>query len=248
MITVYDKYVFAKYLAYRAGDVLKRYFLSSNIGMEEKDDKSIVTVADKTSERLIREEIEKTYPNHAILGEEEGEKKGDEWQWIIDPLDGTNNFFRGIPYFNVSIGLKCRNEYVVGVVYNPITNQMFSAYKGGGAYLNDKRLISKTEEKERLFVTYCSSKKQEVVEKVATVFREIRPKVDDFRKLGSSALEICYVAWGKVDVYLGFDIKPWDFAGAVVVAKEAGCLVEQSSIFFVARPEVADIVRAWFRF
>jgi myo-inositol-1(or 4)-monophosphatase len=242
---MYDKYVFAKYLAYKAGDVLKRYFLSSNIEAREKKDKTIVTVADKTSERLIREEIEKTYPEHSILGEEEGMRKGDKWTWIIDPLDGTNNFFRGIPYFNVSVGLKHKDEYVIGVVYNPITNQMFSACKGMGAYLNDKELVCKREEKEKLFITYCSSKREDVVEKVANVFKNLRPKVDDFRKLGSSALEICYVAWGKVDVYLGYDIKPWDFAAAVVIAKEAGCNVKEGMPLIVSKPDMYKRIEEW---
>ncbi len=237
---MYKYYTFAKYLAYEAGDILKHYFLNSNLKEEIKKDKTIVTIADKTSEDLIRKEIKKIFPNHSILGEEKGLKKGNEWEWVIDPLDGTNNFYRGIPFFNVSIGLKYKNEYVVGVVYNPMWKMMFSAYKNGGAFLNNKKITCKKEEKkiDEIFVTFCSSKNKEVVKKISEFYEKLRPNVNDLRKLGSSALEICYVAWGKTDIYLGYDIKPWDFAGAIVIAKEAGCEIYEGEKLVISKPGI----------
>ncbi len=236
------RFVLAKYLAFRAGEVLKRYFLSEALAPERKADRSLVSEADRASERLIRQEIERFFPNDAIIGEEEGEKEGEDFEWVIDPLDGTNNFLRGIPFFNISIAVRS-DKGGAGVVYNPITGEMFSACSGKGAFLNDKPLTRRVMLGSLPFVTYCSSSREDVLKEVADFFSTFRSKTADIRKLGSSALEICYVAAGRADVYLGFDIKLWDFAAAEVVARESGCLVREGGVLLVARPELSPWVQ-----
>jgi len=214
---------FAKSLAIQAGRMLRDAFFSGGFHVERKPDRTLVSEVDRRVERFVRQRIEEVFPEDGIVGEEFGVKEGGEWTWVIDPLDGTGNFVRAVPYFNTSIGIKFGEQYEIGVVYAPIHDLLFWAERGNGAFVNERRLSCPHYDGDIPFVSYCSSRKPEVLDKVVNMFTRLRKHSADVRKLGSTALEISYLTLGKLDVYIGIDIHAWDFAAAVRIAEEAQC-------------------------
>tara|TARA_Y100001970_G_C14236675_1_gene862254 strand:+ start:2227 stop:3015 length:789 start_codon:yes stop_codon:yes gene_type:complete len=185
-----------------------------------------VTAADKRVEKIIIDELQKARPNYSILSEECGEiKKDDSFKWVIDPIDGTSNFLHGLPHFAISIGLEHKNEIICGIIYDPIKDEMFTAEKGNGSYVNNQRIrvSSRSKLKDSLILTggprYSSSKKDIILEEYKKFTSELTIPI---RKLGSGSLDLAYVAAGRCDGYWQRDLHYWDIAAGIVIVREAG--------------------------
>jgi myo-inositol-1(or 4)-monophosphatase len=203
-------------------------FGDPNISVEYKAKKEIVTSADKGSEKILLEYLQETYPEHKIISEENGicGNKKSEYVWYIDPLDGTSNFYHHIPYFNVSVALQHKDEILCGAVYNPITEETFYAEKNGGAFLNGTKIMgSKCEKLSDAFITACHGRNDNEIAMFLKFMGQFKYKAKDMRKLGSAALELCYVASGRADAFIGYGIRPWDFKAGLIIAIESGCKV-----------------------
>jgi myo-inositol-1(or 4)-monophosphatase len=212
--------------ALEAGKILKL-----NVGkirhIERKDgqETNLVTEIDKKSERLIISKIKQHFPHHDFLCEESGAAEvKSEYRWIIDPLDGTVNYTHALPIYCVSIGLEYKGEIILGVVYDPSVEEIFTAEKGRGAWLNKKRIeVSKTTKLiESLVVTGFAYDVNERPEPSVTHFRNFLAEAQAVRRLGSAALDLCYVAAGRFDGFWEGVIRPWDMAAGVLIVTEAG--------------------------
>ena len=209
-----------------AGEVQLKYFRSSHLNIRAKfNDSDIVTEADKASEQVIINNINRTYPQHAILSEEMGGNAIEsDYRWIIDPLDGTTNFSNGLPMFSVSIAVEYRGEVIVGVVYAPYLDEMFHAVKGGGAWLNGKPIApSGKESLSHSVVTTCFPVDKDITtdNNLDNVSR-VLPRVRGMRRLGSAAIDLCYVAAGFLDGYWEMNLHTWDVAAGQLIVQEAG--------------------------
>jgi len=202
--------------------ILKNY---GNVGkLKFKTPKSIVTKTDILSEKTIIKIIRKKYPKHNFLTEESIfiDNKS-EYTWIIDPIDGTTNFVANIPYFAVSIALAKNNEILMGVVYNPCTDDMYFAEKGKGSYLNNKKLqVSKKNRLEDCIFGFSLSNKTISGKKTLNILIKNHGKFRSLRNFGSAALNLCNVADKRFDLYFGLDLKDWDVAAAKLIVEEAG--------------------------
>lgn len=226
-ITGLDLYLeFAKDCALNAGELLLRYFRTSEFKVDTKlNITDVVTTADRESEFLIKTMIKKRFPDHGILAEETGEsKEGGDWRWVIDPLDGTTNFSQGLPVFCVSIALEYKGEPVVGVVYAPYLREMFYAVKGLGAYLNGDRITcgKKVSLAESVVATGFPYDKVSNSDNNTAEVSRIVPKIRGLRRAGSAAVDMAYVAAGYYDAYWELNLKRWDVAAGIVIAKESG--------------------------
>jgi len=185
----------------------------------------LVTEIDKKSEQLIVAFITKHYPDHAILAEESGlTDKASDYLWIIDPLDGTGNYIQGLPIFAVSIALQYRGETMLGVVYAPVTDQLFTAIKGQGAYLNGNRIFvsAKTELIESVLATGFPFDIAGNPVNNITYFSELALKTRAIRRMGAAAYDLACVAAGQFDGYWELNLSPWDVAAACLMVEEAG--------------------------
>lgn len=197
----------------------------------------VVTESDLAAERLIRERLLAARPADAILGEEGGGTSGSSGiTWVIDPIDGTVNYLYGLPAYAVSIAAQAGVDVVAGAVYNPATDEMWTATRGGGAFLNGRpaRVSGCTELSRALVATgfgYESARRRQQAEIVARLLPEIR----DIRRIGSAALDLCSVASGRVDAYYENGLQPWDLAAGRLIAEEAGARV-------TVRRDAADAV------
>lgn len=213
-----------------AGNVIARNIDNDNYNIESKftaDD--LVTDIDRECERTIVDVLRKSYRDHAIIGEESGliGDKDSEYVWIIDPIDGTTNFVKGIPHCAVSIGLQHKGRTIVGVVFNPITNELFSAARGEGATYNGRRIrVSKHQSLEGAIIgTALPMRYRERMSAYMEVFTRLIDNVADIRRSGSAALDLCYVACGRFDGYLEQGLKPWDFTAGELILRESGGIV-----------------------
>lgn len=212
--------------AREAGHVQLEYFRSNNLNIESKfNDSDIVTAADKASERIIIDHIHHTYPHHAILSEEMGNNAIESnYRWIIDPLDGTTNFSNGLPLFSLSIAIEYRGETIIGVVYAPYLNEMFYATKGGGAWLNGSAI--KPSGKDRLAYAVVTTgfpiDKDRTTDNNLDNVSRVLPLVRGMRRLGSAAIDLCYVAAGFLDGYWEMNLHEWDVAAGRLILEEAG--------------------------
>jgi myo-inositol-1(or 4)-monophosphatase len=205
------------------GDILKKYFKNIS-SFEIKDGAGLVTKADKESEDAICSFLNKKTPEFSILGEESGLSQRGENKWIIDPLDGTTNFFHGFPYFNVSIGLEIEGEIVVGVVNNPISKEVYHCSKNTGAYKNKKQIhVSKTKElaKSLLGTGFAYMRGSELDESIK-LFKEFTYLCHGIRRPGAAALDLCQLASGTYDGFYEKTLSPWDVAASSLLIKEAG--------------------------
>lgn len=216
--------------ARRAGNVIaKNYERRDAIETAQKGINDYVTNVDKAAEAEIIDIIRKSYPEHSIITEETGaiEGKENDIQWIIDPLDGTRNFMMGLPHFAVSIAIRVKNRTEVGVVYDPIRNELFTAVRGEGAKLNEVRLRveAKRELKGAILATGFPFKQPKLMPTQFAIMNSLIEEIADFRRTGSAALDLCYVAANRVDGYFEMGIKPWDCAAGDLIVREAGGLV-----------------------
>lgn len=218
-----QRLLFALDTARRAGEILRQGFgNASEVNLKGAVD--LVTEYDLASERLIREAIESAYPDDAILAEEEGSLGEGEYRWLIDPLDGTTNFAHRMPIFSVSMAYAHGDQAILGIVYDPMRDEMFHAVKGQGAYLNDNPLaVSQTERLiNSLVVTGFPYDKHTNPVNNLDHFAELTLKTRGIRRLGSAALDLCYVAAGRFDAYWELRLWPWDWAAGILITREAG--------------------------
>jgi myo-inositol-1(or 4)-monophosphatase len=210
-------------IAREAGALLMEHF-DQHIKIEYKGDADLVTAADRKSEALIRQRIRALWPTHDILGEEEGLRDtGSEYRWYVDPLDGTTNFAHGFPVFCVSMALQHKNQTVAGVCFDPTRNELFAAERGNRAFLNDATIhVSKIEKlKESLVATGFPSHKRHKNPNIH-FYHQITLRTHGVRRAGSAALDLCYVAAGRLDGFWEFNLNPWDTAAGVLILEEAG--------------------------
>ena len=217
--------------ALQAGDLLLGYFGKID-SYELKSPKSIVTEADTRSEELIIGKIKSFYPGHGFIAEESGENINDsEFIWIIDPLDGTTNFAHAYPFFSISIALRIDGVLELGVIYDPVTKELFSAEAGKGAFLNGKKIsVSKVDDLEHShLVTGFVYTHDWMVKKNLKHFENFIYKSQAVRRDGSAALDLCYVACGRFDGFWEMGLNPWDTAAGVLIVREAGGIVTDFS-------------------
>jgi myo-inositol-1(or 4)-monophosphatase len=214
----------AKSVARVAGKELKRLFYSREFSTQLKSKHEIVTTADKLAERIIIKSIKKQFPTDAILAEESGRLKNkSDYVWIIDPMDGTTNFYMHNPLFSVSIGLAYKNKVIMGVVYVPILNELYYAEEGKGAFVDGKRLkVSKTKDIQDTFLTFCHGNKITALNTAINFYGKMKKQARDFRQLGSAAIECAYVARGITDAIVIPGVNSWDVAAGVILVREAG--------------------------
>jgi myo-inositol-1(or 4)-monophosphatase len=213
--------------AYKGGAVLRSY-LGKLTKIDKKGPADLVTLADIESEKIIIKTIGSSFPNHSFLAEESGPAENNkECKWIIDPLDGTTNFAHQIGMFAVSIAFEFRNEIVVGIVYNPETEELFTAVKGQGALLNQTKIKTSaiSEISESLLVTGFPYNIREDIDTIISRLVNCMKASQGVRRLGSAALDLCYVACGRFEAFWEQNLNPWDTAAGVLIAKEAGVLV-----------------------
>lgn len=219
----------ARLMGHEAGKVLTAHFRRRNLAVEDKGSAyDIVTEADKASERLILDYLHEHYPDHAILSEESGDDhRQARCQWVIDPLDGTVNYSAGIATYCVSIGLKVDSETELGYVYAPTLDEEFWAVRGRGAYSTSGRLqVKGTAALDRAVVStgFPYDKATNPDNNLDSVAR-VMPRVRGLRRLGSAAMDLCYVAAGWLDAYWELNLKEWDACAGELIAREAGAVV-----------------------
>jgi myo-inositol-1(or 4)-monophosphatase len=208
-----------------AGQIILRYMNRlESLDIIEKQRHDYVSEVDRLAEAEIIRELKRAFPRDATLGEESGASGKSRNVWVIDPLDGTHNYLRGIPHFCVSIGLLENGEPTLGVVYDPLRDELFTGDKGNGAYLNDRRIrIGKREGLGgALLVTGFPYRQRRHLEAQLGMTRALLAEAEDIRRTGSAALDIAYVAAGRVDGFYEIGLKPWDMAAACVLVREAG--------------------------
>jgi len=216
--------------ARKAGNLIaKHYETPDSVETTQKGTNDFVTNVDRDAEHLIIDVIRKSYPKHTIIGEECGELAGEdqEVQWIIDPLDGTTNFVKRLPHFAVSIAVRIKGRTEVAVVYDPMRNELFTATRGQGAQLNGYRLRG-TNAKDldgTILATGFPFKAKQHANSYINVLGKLFGECADFRRTGSAALDLAYVAAGRVDGFFEIGLKPWDFAGGELLVRESGGVV-----------------------
>jgi myo-inositol-1(or 4)-monophosphatase len=210
-------------IAREAGALLAHYF-ERRVGFELKGDFDLVTEADRNSEKLVVERLRSYFPAHSILGEETGTHQGSsEYRWYVDPLDGTTNFAHGFPLFNVTLGLERAGEMIAGVIYDPVRQEMYSAERGGGAYLNHRRIrvSSAARLEDSLACTGFPSRKRHLNINIH-FYHQMAMATHGVRRTGTAALDLAYVACGRLDTFWEFGLNPWDQAAGVLIVSEAG--------------------------
>ncbi|WP_208293509.1 inositol-1-monophosphatase [Zophobihabitans entericus] len=213
--------------ARKAGNlIIKAYENPTSVSVDAKGTNDFATNVDRAAEGLIVETIKRSYPDHTIIGEESGLAKGKdaEIQWIIDPIDGTTNFIKGIPHFSVSIAVRIKDRTEVAVVYDPMRNELYTATRGQGAQLNGYRIRcgNAKDLTGTIIATAFPYKLRNHTESYFNVLQKVFAKCADFRRSGSAALDLCYVAAGRFDGFFEIGLQPWDIAAGELILREAG--------------------------
>lgn len=215
--------------ARRAGSIINRAALEGGgFEVRAKQRNDFVTKVDHAAEAAIIETVRKAYPDHAVLAEESGATPGQaEYQWIIDPLDGTTNFIHGFPQYCVSIAIRHRGALAHGVIYDPTKNELFTASKGRGAFLNDRRIrVSKcTRLGDALVGTGFPFREVERIELYTRQLKTMMQTAAGVRRAGAAALDLAYVACGRLDAFWEMGLSAWDMAAGALMILEAGGLV-----------------------
>jgi myo-inositol-1(or 4)-monophosphatase len=211
--------------ARNAGDLIQRSSQNlDNIHIDQKGRNDYASEVDRMAEHEIIKVIRTAFPDHAILAEESGEHQGNDYVWVIDPLDGTTNFLHGFPQYAVSIALKNKNKLELGVIYDPLRDELFTAERGGGAMLNNRkiRVAKHNSMRGALIGTGFPFKKQENLEPYLNMFRAVTQDTAGIRRAGAAALDLAYVACGRLDAYWETGVSEWDIAAGVLLVQEAG--------------------------
>lgn len=206
-----------------AGEVLREGF-GQRLDVEYKEKSELVTEADKKAEQRIKEVLKETFPDYGMLTEESGELEGQSTaRWIVDPLDGTTNYVHGVPFFCTSIGLERNGELVLGVVRDPVAEETYAAERGGDATLNGERIeVSDTNEPARALLGTSYPDDREEIPLGIELFERFTNLARGMRRLGSGALDLCYVAAGRLDGCYEQGFSAWDVAAGIVILEEAG--------------------------
>ena len=193
--------------------------------IKEKDKNDFLTFVDEQAESTIIKILKKEFPDHSILAEESGwQKQNRQYEWIIDPLDGTKNYISGIPHFSISIGLCVNKEMMLGIIFDPLKNELFTAQKDKGAYLNEKKIQVSTKHDllRFLMATGFPFKKKQFLDSYLKSFHEIFTNTSGVRRMGSAAIDLAYVACGRFDGFWEIGLSPWDIAAGAILISEAG--------------------------
>ncbi|AKS42787.1 inositol monophosphatase family protein [Wenzhouxiangella marina] len=214
--------------ARQAGGLMRKFSQRlESIPVERKARNDYVSDVDRACEQAIRQYILKHHRDHAIQGEEMGQQGDSEYLWIIDPLDGTSNYLRGIPHYAVSIALQIRGRIEHGVIYDPMRDEMFTASRGEGAFLNNQRIrvSGRKDLSTAVLGTAFPFRKRRLMSAYQGMFDALFEKSEDFRRAGSAALDLAYVACGRLDGYFELALQPWDIAAGALMVQEAGGVV-----------------------
>ena len=210
--------------------LIRDYGEIENLQVSKKAPGDFVSSADKRTEKILIEELQKAHPDYGIITEETGliNKSNIKNRWIIDPIDGTMNFLNSIPQFAISVGYEEDGEIKCGVIFNPITNEMFYAEKGNGAFLNNTRIRVSNNKKlnDALIVTGGPKQSSKIKKKIFSEYINVSMQVSNVRKLGSAALDMAYVASGRFDGYWQRELNYWDVAAGIIIVKEAGGYID----------------------
>ncbi|HEB59343.1 MAG TPA: inositol-1-monophosphatase [Gammaproteobacteria bacterium] len=215
-----------------AGDIIARAMdRLDTLTVTTKSRNSFVSEVDKMAEAEIIAILRKAYPDHAILAEESGEQAGDDYQWIIDPLDGTTNFLFGFPQFAVSIALRHKGRLEQAVIYDPVRDELFTASRGSGAQLNGRRIRVSNRHKleDSLIGTGFPYADMRYLDPYMDMLKTVIPRTAGVRRAGAASLDLAYVAAGRLDGFWEFGLSPWDIAAGVLLIEEAGGLVSDFS-------------------
>ena len=210
-------------IAREAGALLATYF-EKRVAFELKDAFDLVTDADRASEKLVVERLRSHFPSHSIVAEEGGgHQSSSEYCWYVDPLDGTTNFAHGYPIYNVTLGLEHKGEMLVGVVFDPSRQEMFSAERGAGSYLNNRRMrVSAAKRLEdALCATGFPSRRRHLSVNIH-FYHQMAMATHGVRRGGAAAIDLAYVACGRLDAFWEFGLSPWDMAAGTLLVTEAG--------------------------
>lgn len=214
--------------ARRAGSIIIRSIEKRrDLHIETKAKNDFVSEVDREAEAAIIAILRKAYPNHAILAEESGAKQGGNYQWIIDPLDGTTNFLHGNPQYCVSIALKNKDHLEQAVIYDPLRDELYTASRGEGALLNGRRIrvSGLMNLDEALLGTGFPFRMRNHLDTYLDTFKALYPLISDVRRAGSAALDLAYVAAGRLDGFWEIGLKKWDMAAGALLIREAGGIV-----------------------
>ena len=211
--------------ARNAGDIIQR--ASENINqltIDFKTQNDYVTEIDRAAEQEIINVIRSSFPEHSFLAEETGKLAGNEYTWIIDPLDGTTNFLHGFPMYAISIALQHKNKLILGLVYDPLRNELFTAERGGGAMLNNRkiRVTQPHNLKGTLLGTGFPFKSKHNLDAYLGMFSALVGDTAGIRRAGAAALDLAYVAAGRLDGFWEIGLQPWDMAAGILLIQEAG--------------------------
>lgn len=216
--------------ARKAGNLLiKAYENPAAVQVDSKGENDLVTNFDRNAEALIIETIKKAYPEHTIIAEESGlSQTGDsDTQWIIDPIDGTHNFARNLPHFAISIAVRIKDRTEAAVVYDPIRNELFTASRGQGAQLNGYRIrVSNAKDLNQTLISVALPfKRRQFTDCYFALLQTLFAKCGDIRRTGSAALDLAYIAAGRLDGFIEIGLKPWDIAAGELILRESGGVV-----------------------
>ncbi len=224
-MSLYDEFLnIAKETIFRAGKILRENY-GKKLNVKFKGEVDLVTEVDHKSERSIVTMINSTFPDHQIIGEEGTDiESTSQYRWFIDPLDGTTNYAHGFPCFAISIAVEDSGRIVVGVVYDPLRDECFTAIEGKGAYLNDQPIsVSDTDRLEKaLLATGFPYERKKAVDKYIQPFRNFLLHAQEIRRAGAASIDLCYVAAGRLDGFWESKLHPWDIAAGALIVREAG--------------------------
>lgn len=220
--------------ARNAGDIILRASEHVNhIQVDNKEQHDFVTEVDRQAEREIIHVLKTAFPDHAILAEESGQHEGNDYTWIIDPLDGTTNFLHGFPNYAVSIALKCKDRLEIGVIYDPLRDELFTAARGDGATFNNRRIrVTKQASLTGALIGTgfpFKAQQQKYLDAYLNMFKAVCTNTSGIRRTGSAAIDLAYLAMGRLDGFWEVDLKPWDIAAGILIVKEAGGVVTDLS-------------------
>lgn len=212
--------------ARRGANVLLRNMeLVNDIEVTSKGSYDLVSEVDRMAEREIIDVVQRAYPHHAILAEESGSRAGEQCEWIIDPLDGTTNYLKGIPHFCVSIGVRAEGRIQHGLVYDPIREELFTATRGQGAILNNRRIrVSRRTRMEDAIFAVGFTPENPKIEVYEYINHQLNAK-SVLRRSGSSGLDLAYVGAGRYEGFFDLSLKPWEMAAGALIVREAGGMV-----------------------
>ncbi|MEZ4606388.1 MAG: inositol monophosphatase family protein [Deinococcales bacterium] len=221
----YQSYLNTAILAAEAAAKIHQHYAGGQLDIATKSsDSDLVTQADKESEAKIREIILSKYPDHTVLGEEQGQSLGESrYRWIVDPLDGTLNYAHGFPFYCVSIALEIEGQVVVGVVLDSVHHELFSAMHGQGAFCNGRPIKTTNQRQlsQSMLATGFSYHQPTLLENV-DLFKKVHLQCRAVRRPGAAALDLCYVACGRLDGFWELKLNAWDVAAGILIVQEAG--------------------------